>query len=104
MKYRIVNIEYWKQFTQRGEPLMYEKIRNFFNDEVHILDENTAQHGLLWNCITVAKDHEFSMEEMTEPKKEITEPKKEEFICDVCQKVCKSRIGLVGHKRTHSYA
>jgi hypothetical protein len=95
MKYRIVNIEYWKQFTQRGEPLMYEKIRNFLNDEVHILDENTAQHGLLWNCITVAKDHEFSMEEMTEPKKE-------QFICDVCQKVCKNRIGLVGHKRTHS--
>lgn len=94
MKYRIVNIEYWKQFTQRGEPMMYEKIRNWMNDEVHILDEQTAQHGLLWNCITLATEKEFAMEE--EGKEETSE-----FVCDVCGKVCKNRIGLSGHKRSH---
>lgn len=97
MKYRIVNIEYWKQFTQRGEPMMYEKIRNWMNDEVHILDEQTAQHGLLWSCITPATEKEFAMEE--EGKEEPKETSK--FVCDVCGKVCKNSIGLSGHKRSH---
>jgi len=24
-----------------------------------------------------------------------------EFVCDVCQRVCKSKLGLISHLRTH---
>ena len=29
------------------------------------------------------------------------EPEPEEFICDVCRKVCKNKFGLMAHKKSH---
>ena len=38
--------------------------------------------------------------EPVQSKKPIIE-KEEEFVCKKCGKICKSKIGLVGHSRTH---
>ena len=113
MKYRIVNISYWKQFTQYTEPEVYMKIRGWMNDEVHELDEFTAQHGLLWNCISAVPQTDVSMEEMTskvqdtpepveQPKAHETVEDKPQFVCDVCGKVCKNSLGLGSHKKSHA--
>ena len=98
MKYRIINIEYWKQFTQYSEPEIFMHIRGMMNDETHIFPENIAKHGLEWNCISVVPESDMAMEE-GEKKEKPKETSK--FVCDVCGKVCKNSIGLSGHKRSH---
>lgn len=81
---------------------MYEKIRDWKNDEVHILDDRTAQHGLLWNCISVASEKDVAMEDIVTQKEEVEEKEvEEEFKCDICGKVCKNKLGLNAHKRSH---
>jgi len=88
MKYRIVNIDYWKGFAKQDWRIG-PVIDKFMNDEVHILSDEVAQHGLAFGTITTALPDEFAMEEIGIIK------------CDICQKVCSSNFALAGHKRTH---
>ena len=76
------------------------------------------QKGQTWDILGIATPKTLLFEEpkAQEPKKEIKvepkiEPKVEnkteniagnELICPVCKKVCKSRIGLNAHMKTHN--
>lgn len=46
--------------------------------------------------------HQENITEQTKPKDEKKNNKSQEFICPECKKVCKSKIGLNAHMRTHN--
>ena len=97
MNYRIVNIDYWKQFS--NDP----RIQNWMNDEAHTMPDDLVEHGLAFNCINPTTDP--SMEdwarEAEEKNKPVEPTQSEGFKCDVCGKVCKNKLGLGAHKRSH---
>lgn len=70
MKYRIVNIDYWRQFANRDSLAILKEIQGWMNDEVHEMDDIIADHGLINNCITRVDDSEESLESMKEEKEE----------------------------------
>lgn len=89
MKYRIKNIERWRQLN----PL----VTSWMNDEVRDLDEAMASEGMGFNVIDKVNE---STEAIDEVKPEIP-AKVEPFTCEVCGKVCKNMLGLNSHRRSH---
>lgn len=55
--------------------------------------------GGVWKTLSqIQKETEPVVEvEVVAPVVEVAE----EFVCDVCKKVCKNKLGLLSHKRTH---
>lgn len=63
-KYRISNIDYWRQFT-RNDP----RIENWKNDETHEMPDDLAQIGLHYGVISEIPQTDESMEEMLRKEK-----------------------------------
>lgn len=57
------------------------------------------------NIVDVSEQLYLKMKKKNEVVKVIDAPKKtkktEEFVCPVCGKVCKSKLGLTAHMRIH---
>lgn len=53
-----------------------------------------------WSKIPFDKMPEWKKEELLQKSKKTIEVL-EEFKCDVCGKVCKNKLGLGAHKRSH---
>lgn len=103
MKYRIVNISYWKQFIGKFSPHLSDKIQGWMNDETHEMDEELAQNGLMFNCISEVPETEKSVEEYK--RKEAYDEggftAVKDMKCHVCGFEAKSPLGLKAHMRKH---
>lgn len=57
------------------------------------------QRGQTWDILGIAAAKDGISQATIQNKTE--KEKNEEFICPECQKVCKNKVGLIGHMRTH---
>lgn len=96
MKYRVINIENWKANDPNAPDVM--------NDEVIELKEKEVRRGMDLGGIDPIEEIEEVPTPVVEEVEEEEEPKKNEegFVCEVCQKVCKNKGGLMAHMRSHS--
>lgn len=49
----------------------------------------------------VGMDEEAARVPLEKGEVELVDSVQDEFVCDVCKKVCKNRLGLNAHRRTH---
>lgn len=81
-------------------------VKHFSNTKCPNCNKDTTlllkQKGQTWEIVSLAfnKKAENTVEGATTKNEDIS-IQSQEFICPVCEKVCKSQIGLNSHMKTH---
>ena len=99
--YQIVGIN--RQFL-KGKDVQFEN-NEYETDDQEIIDFllncDDMQTGVISKMPSPEEIKEAKRKMIEKLQKEVGE-EKEEFVCDVCGKVCKSELGLKSHKRVHN--